>query len=102
MPGCTRSSRFGGSLHQGLFWPRPPLAINSQTFRGELPPPYPPAAKPLGGGYTLIPTRVYFKDGRAKVEIALARGKEGHDKRQELKASEAKREMERALKSNRR
>ena len=39
-----------GSRHQGPFWPKPPLAINSQTFRGELPPPYPPAAKPLGGG----------------------------------------------------
>ena len=50
----------------------------------------------------MIPTRVYFKEGRAKVEIALARGKEGHDKRQDLKASEAKREMERALKSSRR
>lgn len=60
------------------------------------------AGKTRERGYTLIPTRVYFKEGRAKVEIALARGKEGHDKRQDLKASEAKREMERALKSSRR
>lgn len=49
-------------------------------------------------GYTLIPTRVYFKDGKAKVEIALARGKERQDKRQDLKESEAKREIQRALK----
>jgi SsrA-binding protein len=41
---------------------------------------------------------VYFKDGKAKVEIALARGKERQDKRQDLKESEAKREIQRALK----
>ena len=39
-----------------------------------------------------------FKDGKAKVEIALARGKEKQDKRQDLKESEAKREIQRALK----
>ena len=49
-------------------------------------------------GFTLVPTRVYFKDGKAKVEIALARGKERQDKRQDLKESEAKREIQRALK----
>ena len=46
-------------------------------------------------GLTLVPTRLYFKDGRAKVEIALARGKDFGDKRQAIKERELKREMER-------
>lgn len=49
-------------------------------------------------GYTVIPTRLYLKDGRAKVEIALARGKKLHDKRQTLAERESKRQVERALK----
>lgn len=49
-------------------------------------------------GTTLVPLRVYFKDGRAKVEIALARGKRDYDKRQAIAARDAKREAERALK----
>lgn len=47
---------------------------------------------------TVVPTRAYFKGGRAKLEIALARGKTQHDKRQTIKERESKREMERALK----
>ncbi len=50
-------------------------------------------------GLTLVPTRLYFKDGRAKVEIALARGKELRDKRRDIAAREADRQIERALKS---
>jgi SsrA-binding protein len=46
-------------------------------------------------GLTLVPTRLYFANGRAKVEIALARGKDVGDKRQALKEREMKREMER-------
>ncbi len=53
-------------------------------------------------GFTLIPTRIYFKDGRAKVEIAAARGKQAHDKRQSLKTSESKREIDRAMSKSRR
>lgn len=49
-------------------------------------------------GLTLVPLRVYFKDGRAKVEIGLARGKRNYDKRQVLAERDAKRETERALK----
>ncbi len=49
-------------------------------------------------GNTLVPLRVYFKDGRAKVELALARGKRAYDKRQALAERDAKREAERALK----
>jgi SsrA-binding protein len=52
-------------------------------------------------GLTLVPTRLYFKDGRAKVELALARGKELHDKRRDLAKREADRQIERALKSRR-
>jgi SsrA-binding protein len=48
-------------------------------------------------GLTLVPTRLYFRGPRAKVEIALARGKDRFDKRESIKAREQKRDMERAL-----
>ncbi len=48
-------------------------------------------------GLTLIPTRLYFKDGRAKVELAVARGKERIDKRRDLAKRDAERQIERAL-----
>ena len=48
-------------------------------------------------GLTLVPTRIYFKGPRAKVEVALARGKDVGDKRRSIKDREMKREMERAL-----
>jgi len=48
-------------------------------------------------GLTLVPTRVYFKGPRAKVEIALARGKDIHDKRETLRRRDAQREIERGL-----
>jgi SsrA-binding protein len=48
-------------------------------------------------GLTLVPTRIYFKDGRAKVEIALARGKDLYDKREAIREREVKRDMERVL-----
>lgn len=47
-------------------------------------------------GFTIVPTRVYLKDGRAKLEIALARGKKQYDKRQAMATRDARREMERA------
>jgi SsrA-binding protein len=50
-------------------------------------------------GLTIVPTRIYFKGPRAKVELALARGKEMHDKRDSIREREEKREMERALRS---
>jgi SsrA-binding protein len=50
-------------------------------------------------GYTMIPTKVYFNDkGRAKVELALARGKKKYDKRRALKEKELKREIDQARK----
>ena len=59
------------------------------------------AAKTAEKGLTLVPTRLYFKDGRAKVELALARGKEGRDKRRDIADRETKRRLERELKSRR-
>ena len=50
-------------------------------------------------GLTLIPTRIYFKGPRAKVELALARGKEGRDRRREIRDREVKREVERELRN---
>ncbi|HNM76811.1 MAG TPA: SsrA-binding protein SmpB [Tepidiformaceae bacterium] len=50
-----------------------------------------------GKGLTLIPVAMYFKRGRAKVEIAIARGLHHYDKRQKLKEHDQKRDMQRAL-----
>ena len=52
-------------------------------------------------GLTIVPTRIYFKDSRVKVELAVARGKLGRDKRRDVIDRDAKRQMERALKSRR-
>jgi SsrA-binding protein len=52
-------------------------------------------------GFTLVPTRIYFKDGRVKAEIALARGKEVRDKRRSIADRDAKRQLERELKARR-
>lgn len=53
-------------------------------------------------GLTLIPLRVYFKDGRAKVELGLARGKRAYDKRHAIAERDANRETQRALKERQR
>ena len=50
-------------------------------------------------GFTLVPLRLYFKNGRAKVELGLARGKKLYDKRETLRRKAAEREVERSLKS---
>lgn len=49
-------------------------------------------------GYTLVPLQVYFKDGRAKVEIGLAKGKKLYDKRQDIAKKDQRREAEKELK----
>ncbi len=56
-------------------------------------------AKVKEGGYTLVPLSLYFVDGRAKVEIALAKGKKDYDKRQALRERDDKREAERAMRT---
>lgn len=52
-------------------------------------------------GFTLVPLRVYFKGRRAKLELGLARGKKAYDKRDDIAKREAKRDIERVLKSRR-
>ena len=53
-------------------------------------------------GYTLIPLKVYFKDGLAKVELALAKGRKAHDKRAAIRKKAEALEISRAMKSRRR
>lgn len=60
------------------------------------------AGKASQQGYTLVPLRLYFKAGRAKVEIAVARGKKQYDKRETKKKAEAAREIRKAMKDKRR
>ncbi|MHB8482200.1 MAG: SsrA-binding protein SmpB [Nitrospiria bacterium] len=58
--------------------------------------------KTLQKGLTLVPLKMYFKNGKAKVELGLARGKKSFDKREDLKARAAKREVEKAFKERNR
>jgi len=60
------------------------------------------ARKTQERGLTLIPLKVYFKDGRAKVELGLAKGRRNYDKRQALAERDAKRETERAMRTHHR
>jgi SsrA-binding protein len=60
------------------------------------------AGKASQRGFTLVPLRMYFKRGRAKVELAVARGKQLHDKRQDLKKADANRDIRRALSERKR
>jgi len=56
-------------------------------------------AKVQESGYSLIPLELYFKDGFAKIELALCRGKTHEDRREDIKSRESKREMDRAMRS---
>ena len=56
------------------------------------------AGKIAEKGYTLVPLQVYFKDGKAKVEVGLARGKKLYDKRQDIAKKDQRREAEREFK----
>jgi SsrA-binding protein len=60
------------------------------------------ADKATQRGFTLVPLALYFKDGRAKVELAVAKGRQVHDKREALKQKDAKREIQRAMAQRRR
>jgi SsrA-binding protein len=55
------------------------------------------AGKASERGFTLVALSVYFKNGRAKVEVAVARGKQSHDKRESLKKADAQRDIQRAM-----
>jgi len=52
-------------------------------------------------GYSLIPLRLYFRGGKAKLSLALARGKQSHDKRETIRRRDQKRELDRERKNNR-
>ena len=60
------------------------------------------AGKATQRGYTLVPLKMYFKNGRAKVELAVASGKKLHDKRESAKKADAQREIRRAMSNRRR
>jgi SsrA-binding protein len=60
------------------------------------------AGKSSQRGFTLVPLRLYFKNDRAKVELAVCKGKQHHDKRQDLKKKDADREIRRAMTQKRR
>ena len=60
------------------------------------------AGKASQRGFTLVPLKMYFKDGRAKVELAVCRGRQLHDKRQVQKKADAQKEIRRALSDRRR
>ena len=59
------------------------------------------AAKASQRGYTLVPLRLYFKNGKAKVEIAIARGRATHDKRDAIKKAEVQKDLRQAMKQRR-
>lgn len=52
-------------------------------------------------GFALVPIRIYLKNGKIKVELALAKGKKEYDKREDIKRKESQREIEKAFKNNR-
>jgi SsrA-binding protein len=60
------------------------------------------AGKASQRGFTLVPLKMYFKNGRAKVELAVARGRQLHDKRQAAKKADAQKEIRRAMSDRRR
>jgi SsrA-binding protein len=59
------------------------------------------AGKASQKGFTLVPLRLYFKNGLAKIELAVAKGKQTHDKRETLKKKDAEREIKRAMSQRR-
>lgn len=81
-------------------WNHEPLGSRKLLLhKNEL---YKLAGKTQAKGLTVIPTKIYFRDGIAKVEIALAQGKKSWDRRQDEREKEARRETEQALYRNRR
>lgn len=66
------------------------LLLNKREIRSLI-------GKTQQSGYTLIPTKLYFKRGRAKLELGLAKGKKLHDKRRAMADRDARREVDRAL-----
>lgn len=84
-----------GPYAQGNVWNHEPLRPRKLLLHGREVGRI--AGKVNERGYTIVPTKLYFKDGRAKVEIGLARGKKLYDKRHDLAKRDAQRDVERAL-----
>jgi len=82
----------------GAFGHQPDRDRKLLLHRGEIDSLY---GKVREKGLTLVPIRMYFKDGRVKVELALARGRERHDKRRAIAERDAQRQIERALRRRR-
>ena len=82
----------------GRYGHRPDRERKLLLHRGEIDSLY---GKVREKGLTLVPTRMYFKDGRVKVELALARGRERADKRRVIAERDAQRQIERAVKRRR-
>ena len=99
--GCDRVERAIGDLEEDDAFRRSfARVIKSLCIDGKL---YGGAGTFAGEvGYTVVPTTLYLKDGRAKVEIALARGKRQYDKRQTIAKRDSERQVERAIKDHRR
>jgi SsrA-binding protein len=85
-------SHRGYSAHEPLR--RRKLLLHKQEIRKLI-------GKTVERGMTLVPTRMYYKDGRVKLAIGLARGKQAHDKRETIKKREADRETRAAIKERR-
>jgi SsrA-binding protein len=81
---------------QGTVWNHDPMRVRKLLMhRREI---ERLAARVNERGYSVVPTKVYFKDGRAKVELGLARGKKLYDKRADMAKRDAQRDVERSLK----
>jgi SsrA-binding protein len=81
---------------QGTVWNHDPMRVRKLLLhRREI---ERLAARVNERGYSVVPTKVYFKDGRAKVELGMARGKKLYDKRADMAKRDAQRDVERSLK----
>lgn len=86
--GCNIDEYSHGNIHNHNPKRRRKLLLKKREISGFL-------AKAKIKGHTLVPLKMYFKDGRVKVELAVCKGKQLHDKRQSLKEKDAERDMRR-------
>ncbi len=90
--GCTITALTQASTHHDVEPMRTRELLMHSSELSKL------ATKVNQAGYTLVPLNVHFKNGRAKLDIGLCKGKQLHDKRQTLKDNDQKREVDRAMK----
>ncbi len=92
------SCRIGPYAAAGMLAPNPTRTRKLLLHRREIDH---FAAKVQERGFSIVPLELYFKDGKAKIELALCRGKTHEDRRDDIKTRETKREMDRAMKTRR-